>query len=226
MSPQAYIFDMDGVLCDSEALLATAAIQVMGERYGVAMQVSDFAPHIGGGPERYLRGSTAAYGVEIEFPGDMDRVYNRYAELAEGQLLPIKGAKAFWEAARQRGLRTALATSAFPFKVQVNIKAIGLSLDAFAAVVTGADVERRKPHPDIFLAAARHLNVEPAACVVFEDAVNGVQAAKAAGMYCVAITSTFTDTALLAAGADECWPDFENRTTTRMDEAAEKTGHP
>jgi beta-phosphoglucomutase len=219
MSLQAYIFDMDGVLCDSEALLATAAIEVMQKQYGVTMQVGDFAPHIGGGPERYLRGSTAAYGVTIEFPGDIDRVYSRYAELAEEQLRPIKGAKAFWAAARQRGLRTALATSAFPYKVQVNIKAIGLNLDAFAAVVTGADVERRKPHPDIFLAAARLLNVDPSACAVFEDAENGVRAAKAAGMYCVGITSTFTGTALLASGADECWPDFENRTTTRLDEA-------
>ena len=211
MSKHAYIFDMDGVLCDSESLLAEAAIQVMREQYGVSMQPSDFVPHMGSGPERYLRGSTAFYGVPIEFPADMDRVYDRYADLAETRLQPISGVHAFITSTRDKGLRTALATSAFPFKVEVNLKIAGLSRDAFAALVTGADVERRKPYPDIFLAAAQKLNVDPAACVVFEDAVNGVLAAKAAGMYCVGITSTFDAASLMEVGADECWPHFVNQ---------------
>ena len=69
-------------------------------------------------------------------------------------------------------------------------------------MVTGEDVSRRKPHPDIFLEAARRLDVPPEACCVIEDAVNGVEAAKAAGMRCVAVTTSFPAEALAAAGAD------------------------
>ena len=66
--------------------------------------------------------------------------------------------------------------------------------------MTGEDVIRRKPYPDIFLEAARRLDVPPEACCVIEDAVNGVEAAKAAGMRCVAVTTSFPAEALAAAG--------------------------
>ena len=68
--------------------------------------------------------------------------------------------------------------------------------------MTGEDVFRRKPHPDIFLKAAGRLNVPPQACCVIEDAVNGVEAAKAAGMRCVAVTTSFPAQSLAGVGAD------------------------
>lgn len=79
---------------------------------------------------------------------------------------------------------------------------LGIPPGRFAAVITAEDVVRRKPHPDIFLEAARRLNLPAASCCVVEDAVNGVQAAKAAGMRCVAVTTSFSREVLAAAGAD------------------------
>ena len=79
---------------------------------------------------------------------------------------------------------------------------VRIPLECFGAIVMGEDVKRLKPFPDIFLEAARRLGVAPAACCVIEDAINGVKAAKAAGMRCVAVTTSFTEEELMAVSAD------------------------
>jgi beta-phosphoglucomutase-like phosphatase (HAD superfamily) len=93
----------------------------------------------------------------------------------------------------------ALASSADWVKINANLYKIGLPPEGWDAIVTGEDVTARKPAPDIFLKAASKLCVAPAACVVIEDAVNGVQAAKAAGMRCIAVAQTFPAERLRAA---------------------------
>jgi beta-phosphoglucomutase-like phosphatase (HAD superfamily) len=85
----------------------------------------------------------------------------------------------------------AVASSADEIKVRANLQKIGVPEGSWNVILTREDVKRNKPSPDIFLSAARKLGVDPAACVVVEDAVNGVQAAKAAGMRCVAVAHTF-----------------------------------
>jgi HAD superfamily hydrolase (TIGR01509 family) len=85
----------------------------------------------------------------------------------------------------------AVASSADQIKVFANVQKLGLPPEFWDAAVVAEDVGRQKPAPDIFLAAAKKLNVKPSTCVVVEDAVNGIQAAKAAGMRCVAIASSF-----------------------------------
>jgi len=94
-------------------------------------------------------------------------------------------------AARRAGLRVAVASSADRIKIEANLRKIGLPFEMWDAVVTGEDVKNKKPAPDIFLIAASKLELRPGQCVVVEDAVNGVQAAKAAGMRCVAVAQTF-----------------------------------
>jgi beta-phosphoglucomutase-like phosphatase (HAD superfamily) len=84
-----------------------------------------------------------------------------------------------------------VASSADQIKVLANLQKIGLPPEFWDSVVTAEQVTHKKPAPDAFLAAARNLNVEPGACVVVEDAVNGIQAARAAGMRCIAVASTF-----------------------------------
>ena len=100
---------------------------------------------------------------------------------------------------REAGLSVAVASSADLIKVSANLKKIGLPLQFWDAVVTGEDVLHKKPAPDIFLSAARKLGVTPPECVVVEDAVNGVQAAHAAGMRCVATATTFPSNRLQEA---------------------------
>jgi HAD superfamily hydrolase (TIGR01509 family) len=88
-------------------------------------------------------------------------------------------------------LLVAVASSADEVKVVANLNKIGLPRESWDAVLFGEEVKAKKPAPDIFLAAAAKLAVPPEACVVVEDAVNGVRAAKAAGMRCLAVAQTF-----------------------------------
>jgi beta-phosphoglucomutase-like phosphatase (HAD superfamily) len=92
---------------------------------------------------------------------------------------------------RQAGLLVAVASSADAIKITANLRKIGLPVEFWDAVVMGEEVQNKKPAPDIFLSAAEKLAVNPAACVVVEDAVNGILAAKGAGMRCVAVAQTF-----------------------------------
>ena len=94
-------------------------------------------------------------------------------------------------ACRAAGWPCAIASSADRIKVEANLRKIGLPMETWQAVVTAEDVERRKPDPALFLKAAERLGVPPASCTVVEDAVNGVAAAKAAGMRCVAVATSF-----------------------------------
>ena len=208
MDINAYIFDMDGVLCDSEPLIAEAACRMFKETYGVSVVPADFAPFVGTGEDRYLGGVAQKAGVTIQLPRDKDVTYHLYAQAVPGRLQPVPGVIDFIRNARASGIKLAVATSADAFKMRVNLEALGLDPAHFSALVTGEDIEHKKPAPDIFLAAAAKMAVPPARCVVFEDAVNGVQAARAAGMRCVGLTTFFDAADLTAAGADATWPDF------------------
>jgi HAD superfamily hydrolase (TIGR01509 family) len=198
----AFIFDMDGVLCDSEPLIAEAAVRMFAERHGVRVRPEDFVPFIGTGEDRYLGGVAEKYGVRLRRPEDKARVYEIYLALIPGRLKPIPGAVEFVLAARAAGRRTAIATSADRVKMRGNLREIRLPLETFDAIVTGEDIPRKKPAPDIFLLAARRLDAAPTHCVVVEDAINGVQAAKAAGARCLALATSFPADDLRAAGAD------------------------
>ena len=202
------LFDMDGVLVDSEAFIAEAATAMFAERHQTIVQPGDFIPFVGTGEERYLRGVGELYGVIIDPEADKRRTYELYFELIRGRLREIPGAVAFVRDCRSRGLRLALATSADASKMVANLAEIGLSGADFDATVNGLEVSRKKPFPDIFLEAARRIGVSPIDCLVVEDAVTGVQAAKAAGCRCLGITSWFTAADLQSAGADQTAPHF------------------
>jgi len=206
---KGYIFDMDGVLCDSEAFIAEAAIRLFRERYAVSAKEADFSPFVGMGEERFLTGVGEQYGLEMTMPGDKNELYRIYAECIRGRLKPLPGVKRFIQNASEAGLKVAVATSADAIKLQANLSEIKLATDRFDALVTGLDIKHKKPAPDIFLEAAQRLGLDPSECVVFEDAINGVQSAKAAGAYCIGITSSFTIQELIDAGADAIFPDFE-----------------
>jgi len=202
------LFDMDGVLVDSEAFIAEAATAMFAERHQTVVQPGDFVPFVGTGEERYLRGVGELYGVIIDPEADKRRTYELYFELIRGRLREIPGAVAFVRDCRSRGLRLALATSADASKMVANLAEIGLSGADFDATVNGLEVSRKKPFPDIFLEAARRIGVSPIDCLVVEDAVTGVQAAKAAGCRCLGITSWFTAADLQSDGADQTAANF------------------
>ena|SRR2546428_6173930 len=202
------IFDMDGVLCDSEPFIAAAAIEMFRETYGVTVDRREFAPFVGTGEDHFIMGVAEKYGIKATLPRDKQRTYAIYFGLIRGKLEPFPGAVEFVHACRRRGLRIAIATSADRIKLEGNLKEIGVPPETFDAIVTGEEVERKKPDPQIFLLAAQRLGLPPPLCLVIEDAPNGIRAGKAAGCRCLGITSTFDDGTLRAAGADVIAPDL------------------
>lgn len=186
----AVIFDMDGVLTDSEPLINEAAVAMFREK-GHQVHPEDFVPFVGTGEDRYLGGVAERHGIPLDLPEAKRRTYEIYLGLVPQKLRAFPGAVEFVRACRQAGLRIAVASSADRIKIEANLHKIGLPPENWDAVISGEEVVRKKPAPDIFLAAAQKLNVSPSACVVIEDAVNGVAAAKAAAMRCVAVAQTF-----------------------------------
>ncbi|MEI6167445.1 MAG: HAD-IA family hydrolase [bacterium] len=187
---RAIIFDMDGVLTDSEPLICEAAMAMFRER-GVTVQPEDFHPFVGTGENRYLGGVAEKYGVALDLVEAKARTYELYLEMVPVRLEAFPGAVELVGKCREAGWLCAVASSADRIKIEANLNKIGLPPAMWPAIVTAEDVERRKPDPAIFLMAASRLGVSPAQCTVVEDAVNGIAAAKAAGMRCVAVASTF-----------------------------------
>lgn len=205
------IFDMDGVLVMSEPILARAAAQMFAEK-GFEVRHEEFHPFIGMGEDRYLGGVAEARGIPFDAARDKARTYELYLDLVRGRLGPLPGAVEFVELCRRRGLRTAVASSADLVKVRGNLHEIGLPYESFDVVVDGTMVDRKKPAPDLFLEACRRLDLPPGACLVVEDAVSGVEAARRAGARCLAVTTSFDADQLrladwIAPGLDHAPPE-------------------
>ena len=209
MKTEAVIFDMDGVLVDSEWFIAEAARMMFAETHGAEVKHEDFLPFVGRGENLFLGGVAEKYGIgSFDVERDKARTYAIFIEIVRGKLKELPGASAFVAACRKKGLKTALATSTDRIKMEANLREIGLDGDAFMARVNGLDVERKKPFPDIFLEAARRIGAEADSCWVVEDSTSGVKAAKAAGMRCLALLTTFPESELRAAGADAITKDL------------------
>ncbi len=195
------IFDMDGVLVESESFIAEAAVRMFAE-HGVSVRPADFRPFIGMGEDRFLGGVAEARGVVLHMPRDKVRTYEIYLELIQGRLEPLPGVAEFVGRCRSLGLKMAVASSADRMKVEGNLRALGLPSGTFDAVVVGEDIIRKKPAPDIFEEAARRLGLDPRTCLVIEDALSGVTAARAAGARCLGLTTSFSAEQLAVDGAE------------------------
>lgn len=189
------LFDMDGVLVDSEPFICKAAIMMFKE-LGISVSPEDFQPFVGMGENRYIGGVAEMHGINIDIEQVKARTYEIYKNIVRGNLSTLPGAQAFIAKCRNKGLKLALATSADRIKMEVNLKETGLSMDSFNTIITGLDVKKKKPFPEIYLKAADSLGLKPDNCLVVEDAVSGIEAGKAAGCRCLAVTSSFDAAAL------------------------------
>ncbi len=196
----ALIFDVDGVIADTEVLNAQASVLMFEQLYSTRVQPEDFRPFVGTGDERYVEGVAEKYGVQIDTEAAVQRRAENFFLLLKDQPLPTApGIMALVTAARDDPeLKLAIATSGNKDKQFPVIAGTGLKLEWFDVVVTGDDITRKKPHPEIYLVTAEKLSLPPQMCMVLEDAPAGVESAKSAGMHCIAVTST-VDAAQLAA---------------------------
>ena len=202
---KAVIFDMDGVLVDSEPYICKAAI-TMFERMGINVVASDFEPFIGAGENRYLGGVAEKYGIDVDIEKIKKETYDIYGKLIKGQLVTLPGVHDFLDECRRQEFKTAIATSTDYVKMKASLDEIGLDLELFEATIDGLMVERRKPYPDIYEMAASTIGVDPKHCLVVEDSVSGITAAKSAGAKCLALETSFSPIEL--SEADWILPDL------------------
>lgn len=188
------LFDMDGVLIDSESLTTEAAILFFANK-GYTVTHEDFYPFYGTGEKGYFMGVADKYGIPFNLETDKIEIYNLYKELALDKVKLIPGVFDFIKLCKSKGLALAVATSAVSYKMNINLEFLNMQTGVFGALVSSEDITNNKPHPEIFLKAADKLGLQPAECLVVEDAPSGVKAAKTAGCKCLALTTTF--------GADE-----------------------
>ncbi len=211
MTPRTYdalIFDMDGVLCDSEPYWAAAVAEMLRRRYGLAVARDDFAPFIGAGDDRFISGGAEAHGVTVDLATDRALAYEIYVELIRGTMPPIAGVREFLSGARDAGLLLAVATGSGRPKLDANLAEIGVPEHTFDVVVSAEQIARKKPDPETFLLAIERLGIPAARCLVVEDARNGVLAGRAAGCAVFGITSSLPASVLLTAGAFAVAEDF------------------
>lgn len=196
----AVIFDMDGVLVDTEPVILEAAILGLKE-YGVTAVPDDFKPFVGAGENRFIGGVAQKYGLDYK-PEMKRRVYEIYIEIVKDRIKVFEGVHGLLNLLNEKGIPMALASSADKIKVDANLKSAAIPKELFKAIISGDYVEHNKPAPDVFLKAAQAIGVNPVNCVVVEDAVNGIAAAKAAGMKCIAVVSSFSREQLSKANPD------------------------
>lgn len=187
---RAVVFDMDGVLLDSEPLHQIVVNDLLAE-HGVQLTEELYSHYLG---------TTLEYTWEdlirrFSLPGDIAWWASRYSdaiiESYRQHSVPSPGAVELVEGLRARGIPLAVASSSRAGWVEVALNTLGVRA-AFDVVVTGDMVTRSKPDPEIYLLAARRLEVDPRYCLAIEDAPKGVKSARSAGMTVVGVRTEYT----------------------------------
>jgi len=188
MMTTSVIFDLDGLLVDTEKLHCLA-YQMALQEYGCPISETEYAEHW----VRFGRGITdwvESRGLGLDPHAVRARKSEHYLTLLRSSLRPMDGALELL-AALHGAMKLALASSSYRDAVDGVLNGLGIAR-YFDAVVSGLDVPAVKPAPDIFLKAAEVLGVAPVHCLVLEDAEKGVIAAHRAGMRCIAVPNDYT----------------------------------
>jgi len=185
---RAVIWDMDGVIADTGAFHCRSW-QFAFNKQGITFTEADFQRIFGQRNDTIIRlilGREVTQS-EIESIANDKEVYFR--ETVKSHVRPFPGVMALLKTQKTHGISAAVASSAPLENIQLILAEAGIA-DYFQAIVFGKEVSEGKPSPQVFLKAAEKLGVEPANCIVIEDAVAGVAGAKRAGMRCIAVTNT------------------------------------
>jgi len=213
------LWDMDGVLVDTGQFHFQAWSQVLPD-YGLHMSYELFQSTFGmnnAGVVSTLLGRKPEPAFLVELG---ERKEQQFRQVVRGHIQPLPGARLWLDRLKAQGAPQAIASSAPPANIDVIIDELGLRT-YFTAIVTGYDMPG-KPDPTLFLEAARRIDVLPERCVVVEDAIAGVEAARRAGMRCIAVTTTNPAQALdgadmVVTGLDALPPDVFGRLFGEID---------
>ena len=189
---RAILFDMDGVLVDSEPLFLSAINRLLVQEGVEPVSVQE--------NEEFLIGTTIGetwrqLKVRRPLPLPAEEYISRYDDIVrqvmQEELEPQPGVRELIQACKERGLPKAVASSSLHMWVDLKLSAIGLT-GAFDAVLGGDDVTRGKPEPDIYIKAAESLGVPPEECIAIEDSPIGIAAAVASGAYTICVRTEYT----------------------------------
>ena len=185
---EAVLWDLDGVIADTAESHFLAWKEVFGKR-GISFSREDFFRFFGRRHDTIIE---FAMGKDLP-PEDFDAVAEAkqagYRRRVVQNLKALPGAIELLKSLKENGIKSAIASSAPIENIVIILKGLGIE-DYFQAIAPGTEVAEGKPNPQVFLLAAERLGVSPDNCVVIEDAIAGVSAAKRAGMKCVAVANS------------------------------------
>lgn len=192
---KAAIFDMDGVLADSIPMHFNIWKQVLKE-CGVDIEYDDWRPFIGRLGIDFVRHLNKSRNLDLDPLELRDRKHDITEKLYTSKLNIFNGAKELLKDLHDRGYKLAVGSSEWRNNVMHLLERFSIDI-YFSAILGLEDIEKHKPEPDVYLKAAKKLGVEPSQCVVFEDSITGIKAAKNAGMKCIAVETSFTEKELV-----------------------------
>lgn len=198
------IFDCDGVLVDSEKL-SCGALNVVFEKHFNIDIGTDYSNIIGNALADSFFYYFNKFNLELLSNSEMQQLYLEkdlaYQNLARGTIKSFPGVIFLIEEIEKLHLYKAVASSGTHNKINFNLTESNLK--KYFSVISSADeVEKGKPHPDLFLLTAQKMFLEPQQCAVIEDSLSGIKGAKAANMYAIGVSNTFDKESLLSVGAD------------------------
>ncbi len=180
---RAVLFDMDGVISDTERFYVEAMIERL-KREGVTVRPEQLNDLFGSTMRHNWGVLKERYGLQKDVDTYVEEVHEIKEHMLEVQgLHPMPGAVELIRKLYEAGVLLAVASSSPRDVIEHHMEAFGIQ-DCFDTIVSGLECREGKPAPEIYLRAAENLGAAPAECVVIEDSANGVKAAKAAGMYC------------------------------------------
>jgi beta-phosphoglucomutase len=216
------LFDVDGVLIDSyTAHLKTW--QICCERHGRECTEAQFAAGFGRTSREVIRDTWSDPPSDADIAAFDEEKEILYRELIADDFPFMPGAKELIDALHREGIPMAIGSSGPPKNVALAIEKLQAK-DLIHTVITGADVVRGKPHPDVFLKGAMGLGIDPSRCIVLEDAPPGIEAALAAGSRCLGIVSRGHTWDQLHRAHDRVMDDLRSVTPTLLRQVVFGTG--
>lgn len=187
--PKAFLFDLNGTMIDDMHFHLKVWHNVINEELGGNLTIEEVRGHLYGKNHELL---ARVFGSERFSLQEMDLISHnkevKYQEAYKPHLHLLPGLGEFLERAHKDKIKMAIGSAAIPFNIDFVLENLNLR-HFFPVIVSAEDVLESKPHPETYLKAAKLLNVAPSACIVFEDAPKGVEAALNAGMKAVVITT-------------------------------------